>query len=173
MLTAEWRCQCHTVCTSHPEGGYKSLCWLYMMIHLDYYENLPHFLFVRSAAYLRGNQPHGASSASTVHCLCSRSDYNLCWLDCPQSHSDKPGLMDADKMVWFCTFIVWKHRCVMYMCMTITEWGRARGCLTAETISKLWKRPCFIGSDVCGFVWVSVCVCGLSADQNSSTAFGI
>lgn len=45
----------------------------------------------------RGNQPHGESSAYTAHCLCSDSDYHLCWLDCPQPHADKPGLVAADK----------------------------------------------------------------------------
>lgn len=45
-------------------------------------------LFVHSARYWKGNQPHRASSAFTLR---SCSDYNHVWLDC---------LMDADKMAF-------------------------------------------------------------------------
>lgn len=68
-------------------SGKTEECWLHMIIHLDYYEHLAHFLFffISSAWYGRGNQPHRASSAATLR---SRSDYNLGWLDCLQSHSE-------------------------------------------------------------------------------------
>lgn len=62
------------------------LCWLHMIIHLECCEHLANslFLYAGSVWHWRENQPCRASSAST---LCSRSDYNLCWLDCLQSHS--------------------------------------------------------------------------------------
>lgn len=58
--------------------------WLYTWNIMSIYP-ISFFSLVSSAWYGRGNQPHRASSAAT---LCSRSDYNLGWLDCLQSHSE-------------------------------------------------------------------------------------
>lgn len=122
MLRVEWQCLClfvhmcaHTCTTAHPEGRWRSLWWLRVIIHLDYSENLPDFLFI-----FPGNQSHGESSPFRAHCLCSCFDYYLCLLDCLQSHSHKPGLRCWQKSLilkcWFSIFhMIWEHGCsVMY-----------------------------------------------------------
>lgn len=84
MHTAGWHTFCLCTCARLGEDGGVLITHDYTPGLLWAFIPFP-FFPVSSAWHGRGNQPHRASSAAT---LCSRSDYNLGWLDCLQSHSE-------------------------------------------------------------------------------------
>lgn len=134
-LTAERHTLPRHSCTSCVD-----YTWLYTWNVVSIWPSL--FLYVGSVWHWRGNQLCRASSASS---LCSRSDYNLGWLDCLQSHSESQAPVDAGSLS---EFIIRKPQHAAYMSAAFDP---------ESGVKKLWGRGCVWGPRT--FHHLCLCVC--------------
>lgn len=150
-LTAERHTLPRHSCTSCVD-----YTWLYTWNVVSIWPSL--FLYVGSVWHWRGNQLCRASSASS---LCSRSGYNLGWLDCLQSHSESQAPVDAGKnafwyhspsvLAWsgsLSEFIIRKPQHAAYMWAAFAP---------ESGVKKLWGRGCVWGPRM--FHHLCLCVC--------------